>query len=126
MIQSPRMISDEATGYAQKLFHRTPAPHISAHASARRAIHRIEKSDRGYESLRRSRNRPIALENVNANELASAMPFIRIGRTRAAENANVPATLAAVIVIACFGRERANSARMTTVEQAMPGSPRAE
>ena len=99
---------------------------MAAHETPVRTAHCAVISFSGAAMLRRSMKMPTQLENVNARELASAMPFILMGSTSAAENASVPATLAPVMHMACLGSDRANSARITTVEQAMPGRPSAE
>lgn len=125
-IQTPRMIKFADEGYAQSIFQPYAAAAIAAQEIPVLHSHTGVNRRSGTDIERQSRNPPTALENKNANELASAMPFIFIGPVSAAENASVPSTLAAVVVIAAFGSDRANSARMITVEQAMPGSPMAD
>lgn len=83
--------------------------------------HRAEKSLRGPLIERRSKLRPTQLDRVKAKDPARAMPSSFIEEISRTLKTRIPATFEAVTAIACRGSDRAKSARITTVEQAMPG-----
>ena len=125
-IHAPRTSSPEDCGYAHSVFQPQAAAHMPAQAAAVFSSQARVNRRSGAVIVRHSSAAPTQLEKRNASEPASAMPFIFIGAISAAEKISVPKTLAAVVHIAARGSDRANSARMITVEQAMPGRPTAE